>query len=91
MSNQYSQVLLLHRYHNKLRALWGDLERILAALLTLPGQHRLYRLTENVSMSVIGNIHRDFTDIKRATKGAPTSETVNRLMVLNIAVVSKTR
>lgn len=57
----------------------------------MPGQHRLYRLTENVSMSVIGNIHRDFTDIKRATKGAPTSETVNRMMVLNIAMVSKTR
>jgi hypothetical protein len=63
----------------------------LAALLTMPGQHRLYRLTENVAMSVLPTIHRDYTNIKGVTKGSQTSETVNRWMILNLAMVSKTR
>lgn len=85
------RLLPLYRYQGKTKALMYDVTKIIAALKGKRGDHRVFRLTENLCMNVIFSL-RDFFSVKREGKG-PTefTETLNRVTVITLAILIKTR
>ncbi|XP_039161955.1 mediator of RNA polymerase II transcription subunit 23-like [Eucalyptus grandis] len=85
------RLLPLYRYQGKTKALMYDVTKIIAALKGKRGDHRVFRLTENLCMNVIFSL-RDFFSVKREGKG-PTefTETLNRMTVITLAILIKTR
>ncbi|KAI4373214.1 hypothetical protein MLD38_011365 [Melastoma candidum] len=85
------RLLPLYRYQGKTKALMYDVTKIIAALKGKRGEHRVFRLAENLCMNVILSL-RDFFSVKREGKG-PTefTETLNRITVTTLAILIKTR
>ncbi|KAF8040192.1 hypothetical protein BT93_B2427 [Corymbia citriodora subsp. variegata] len=85
------RLLPLYRYQGKTKALMYDVTKIIAALKGKRGDHRVFRLTENLCMNVIFSL-RDFFSVRREGKG-PTefTETLNRVTVITLAILIKTR
>ncbi|XP_031391399.1 mediator of RNA polymerase II transcription subunit 23-like isoform X1 [Punica granatum] len=85
------RLLPLYRYQGKTKALMYDVTKIIAALKGKRGDHRVFRLAENLCMNVIFSL-RDFFSVKREGKG-PTefTETLNRVTVMTLAILIKTR
>ncbi|KAL5553223.1 hypothetical protein UlMin_040624 [Ulmus minor] len=85
------RLLPLYRYQGKNKALMYDVTKIISALKGKRGDHRAFRLAENVCMNLILSL-REFFWVKRDTKG-PTefSETLNRVTVITLAIIIKTR
>ena len=55
------------RYQGKTKALMYDVTKIIAALKAKRGDHRVFRLAENLCMNVIFSL-RDFFPVKREGK-----------------------
>ncbi|KAG7016782.1 Mediator of RNA polymerase II transcription subunit 23 [Cucurbita argyrosperma subsp. argyrosperma] len=85
------RLLPLYRYEGKSKALMYDVTKIISALKGKRGDHRVFRLAENLCMNLIFSL-RDFFFVKREGKG-PTefTETLNRLAVVTLAILIKTR
>ncbi|VVA14573.1 PREDICTED: mediator [Prunus dulcis] len=85
------RLLPLYRYQGKSKALMYDVTKIISALKSKRGDHRVFRLAENLCMNLILSL-RDFFLVKREGKG-PTefTETLNRITVVTLAIIIKTR
>ncbi|CAN6727864.1 unnamed protein product [Malus baccata var. baccata] len=85
------RLLPLYRYQGKSKALMYDVTKIVSALKSKRGDHRVFRLAENLCMNLILSL-RDFFLVKREGKG-PTefTETLNRVTVVTLAIIIKTR
>nr|XP_011463184.1 PREDICTED: mediator of RNA polymerase II transcription subunit 23 [Fragaria vesca subsp. vesca] len=85
------RLLPLYRYQGKSKALMYDVTKIISALQKKRGDHRVFRLAENLCMNLILSL-RDFFLVKREGKG-PTefTETLNRATVVTLAIIIKTR
>ncbi|CAL9047158.1 unnamed protein product [Musa banksii] len=85
------RLLPLYRYHGKSKALMYDVTKIISMIKGKRGEHRLFRLAENLCMNLILSI-RDFFLVKKEIKG-PTdfTETLNRITIISLAITIKTR
>ncbi|KAL0921580.1 hypothetical protein M5K25_008666 [Dendrobium thyrsiflorum] len=85
------RLLPLYRYHGKNKALMYDVTKIISMIKGKRGEHRLFRLAENLCMNLILSI-RDFFLVKKELKG-PTefTETLNRMTIISLAITIKTR
>ncbi|XP_010681926.2 mediator of RNA polymerase II transcription subunit 23 isoform X1 [Beta vulgaris subsp. vulgaris] len=85
------RLLPLYRYEGKNKSLMYDVTKIVAALKGKRGDHRLFRLAENLCMNLILSL-RDFFSVKKEGKG-PTefTETLNRIAIISLATIIKTR
>ncbi|XP_076947304.1 mediator of RNA polymerase II transcription subunit 23-like [Bidens hawaiensis] len=81
----------LYRYHGKNKTLMYDVTKILSTLKGKRGEHRAFRLAENLCMNLILSF-REFFFVRKDTKG-PTefTETLNRITVMTLAIIIKTR
>ncbi|KAL6003488.1 Mediator of RNA polymerase II transcription subunit 23 [Asimina triloba] len=82
---------LTQRYHGKSKALMFDVTKIISMIKTKRGEHRVFRLAENLCMNLILSL-RDFFLVKKELKG-PTdfTETLNRVTIISLAITIKTR
>ncbi|KAL9241919.1 hypothetical protein vseg_015975 [Gypsophila vaccaria] len=85
------RLLPLYRYEGKNKSLMYDVTKIVAALKGKRGDHRAFRLAENLCMNLILSL-RDFFSVKKEGKG-PTefTETLNRVAIVSLAIIIKTR
>ncbi|KAK4596788.1 hypothetical protein RGQ29_014717 [Quercus rubra] len=85
------RLLPLYRYQGKSKALMYDVTKIISARKGKRGEHRVFRLAENLCMNLILSL-RDFFSVKREGKG-PTefTETLNRITIITLAITIKTR
>eukprot|EP01018_Ginkgo_biloba_P037257 Gb_41520 [translate_table: standard] len=85
------RLIPLYRYHGKIKLLIYDVTKIIVMLKGKRGEHRLFRQAENLCINLILSL-RDIILVKRELKG-PTefTETLNRIMVINLAITIKTR
>ncbi|XP_020551933.1 mediator of RNA polymerase II transcription subunit 23 isoform X1 [Sesamum indicum] len=85
------RLLSLYRYQGKNKGLIHDVTKMLATLKGKRGDHRAFRLAENLCMNLILSM-REFFYVKRDGKG-PTdfTETLNRITVTTLAIIIKTR
>ncbi|KAF5450349.1 hypothetical protein F2P56_030709 [Juglans regia] len=85
------RLLPLYRYEGKSKALMYDVTKIISTLKGKRGDHRVFRLAENLCMNLIFSL-RDFFSVKREGKG-PTefTETLNRITIITLAITIKTR
>ncbi|KAL8463677.1 hypothetical protein ACS0TY_033584 [Phlomoides rotata] len=85
------RLLSLYRYQGKNKGLIHDVTKIIASLKGKRGDHRTFRLAENLCMNLILSM-REFFYVKRDGKG-PTefTETINRITVTTLAIIIKTR
>ncbi|KAL5207993.1 hypothetical protein ABZP36_032428 [Zizania latifolia] len=85
------RLLPLYRYHGKSKALMYDVTKIISMIKGKRGEHRLFRLAENLCMNLILSL-RDFFLVKKELKG-PTefTETLNRTTIISLAITMKTR
>ncbi|XP_010552683.1 PREDICTED: mediator of RNA polymerase II transcription subunit 23 [Tarenaya hassleriana] len=85
------RLLPLYRYQGKSKTLMYDVTKIISALKGKRGDHRVFRLAENLCMNLILSL-RDFFSVKREGKG-PTefTETLNRITIITLAITIKTR
>ncbi|XP_061375286.1 mediator of RNA polymerase II transcription subunit 23 isoform X2 [Gastrolobium bilobum] len=85
------RLLPLYRYQGKSKALMYDVTKIISALKGKRGDHRVFRLAENLCLNLLFSL-RDFFLVKREGKG-PTefTETLNRVTVITLAILIKTR
>ncbi|CAM8880791.1 unnamed protein product [Rhodiola kirilowii] len=85
------RLLPLYRYEGKSKALMYDVTKIVSALKGKRADHRVFRLAENLCMNLILSL-RDFFSVKKEGKG-PTefTETLNRITVVTLAIIIKTR
>ncbi|KVH97672.1 mediator of RNA polymerase II transcription subunit 23-like isoform X1 [Cynara cardunculus var. scolymus] len=81
----------LYRYQGKSKTLMYDVTKILSTLKGKRGDHRVFRLAENLCMNLIMSL-REFFFVRREGKG-PTefTETLNRVTVVTLAIIIKTR
>ncbi|KAK4741081.1 hypothetical protein SAY87_024669 [Trapa incisa] len=85
------RLLPLYRYQGKTKTLMYDVAKIIAACKGKRGEQRVFRLAENLCMNVIFSL-RDFFLVKREGKGPNEfTETLNRLTVMTLAILIKTR
>eukprot|EP00850_Spirogloea_muscicola_P008367 SM000044S16014 [mRNA] locus=s44:548456:560883:- [translate_table: standard] len=86
------RLLPFFRYHGRVRGLVMDLAKVLIQVKARPREHRLYRLAESLATYLVLFL-REVMLVKRELKGAQTdfSETLNRLLVRNLAHMVKTR
>ncbi|KAF2308392.1 hypothetical protein GH714_006677 [Hevea brasiliensis] len=85
------RLLPLYRYQGKSKSLMYDVTKIVSTLKGKRGDHRIFRLAENLCMNLILSL-RDFFSVKREGKG-PTefTETLNRVTIITLAIIIKTR
>lgn len=85
------RLLPLYRYQGKNKALMYDVTKIISMIKVKRGEHRLFRLAENLCMNLILSL-RDFFLVKKELKG-PTefTETLNRMTIISLAITIKTR
>ncbi|XP_021293610.1 mediator of RNA polymerase II transcription subunit 23 [Herrania umbratica] len=85
------RLLPLYRYQGKCKTLMYDVTKIISALKGKRGDHRVFRLAENLCINLILSL-RDFFSVKREGKG-PTefTETLNRITIITLAITIKTR
>ncbi|CAA7401414.1 unnamed protein product [Spirodela intermedia] len=85
------RLLPLYRFHGKSKALMYDVTKITSVIKGKRGDHRVFRLAENLCMNLILSI-RDFFLVKKELKG-PTefTETLNRITIISLAITIKTR
>ncbi|XP_057961845.1 mediator of RNA polymerase II transcription subunit 23 isoform X2 [Malania oleifera] len=85
------RLLPLYRYQGKCKPLMYDVTKIISALKSKRGDHRVFRLAENLCMNLILSL-RDFFSVKKDGKG-PTefTETLNRITITTLAIIIKTR
>ncbi|GAA0141610.1 general transcription factor [Lithospermum erythrorhizon] len=85
------RLLSLYRYQGKSKTLMYDVTKMIATLKGKRGDHRIFRLAENLCMNLIFSM-RDFFFVKREGKG-PTefTETLNRITITTLAIIIKTR
>ncbi|XP_047969286.1 mediator of RNA polymerase II transcription subunit 23 isoform X5 [Salvia hispanica] len=84
------RLLSLYRYQGKNKGLIHDVTKIIATLKGKRGDHRIFRLAENLCMNLILSM-REFFSVKRDGKG-PTefTETINRITITTLAIIIKT-
>ncbi|WJZ80552.1 hypothetical protein VitviT2T_000462 [Vitis vinifera] len=85
------RLLPLYRYQGKGKTLMYDVTKIVSALKGKRGDHRAFRLAENLCMNLILSL-RDPFQVKKEGKG-PTefTETLNRITIITLAIIIKTR
>ncbi|XP_052186132.1 mediator of RNA polymerase II transcription subunit 23 isoform X2 [Diospyros lotus] len=85
------RLLSLYRYQGKSKNLMYDITKIISTLKGKRGDHRIFRLAENLCMNLILSL-REFFVVKKEGKG-PTefTETLNHVTVTTLAVIIKTR
>ncbi|GAB4828736.1 Mediator of RNA polymerase II transcription subunit 23 [Ancistrocladus abbreviatus] len=85
------RLLPLCRYEGKNKSLMYDVSKIAATLKGKRGDHRVFRLAENLCMNLILSL-RDFFSVKKEGKGQTEfTETLNRITVTTLAIIIKTR
>ncbi|XP_057528716.1 mediator of RNA polymerase II transcription subunit 23 [Amaranthus tricolor] len=85
------RLLPLYRYEGKNKSLMYDVTKIVGALRGKRGDHRLFRLAENLCMNLILS-QRDFFSVKKEGKGSTEfTETLKRIVIVSLAIIVKTR
>ncbi|KAL5763184.1 hypothetical protein ACOSP7_019448 [Xanthoceras sorbifolium] len=85
------RLLPLYRYQGKSKTLMYDITKIISALKGKRGDHRVFRLAENLCINLILSL-RDLFAVKREGKGpAEFTETLNRITIITLAITIKTR
>lgn len=85
------RLLSLYRYQGKSKTLMYDVTKMISSLKGKRGDHRIFRLAENLCMNLLLSM-REFFFVKREGKG-PTefTETLNRITITTLAIIIKTR
>ncbi|PSS13365.1 Mediator of RNA polymerase II transcription subunit like [Actinidia chinensis var. chinensis] len=85
------RLLSLYRYQGKSKTLMYDITKIISTFKGERGDHRIFRLAENLCMNLILSL-REFFFVKKEGKG-PTefTETLNRITITTLAIIIKTR
>ncbi|KAF6150897.1 hypothetical protein GIB67_020980 [Kingdonia uniflora] len=85
------RLLPLYRYHGKSKNLLSDVTKLISMMKGKRGEHRVFRLAENLCMNIMLSL-RDFFVVKKELKG-PTdfTETLNRIAIISLAITIKTR
>lgn len=85
------RLLSLYRYQGKSKTLMYDVTKMISSLKGKRGDHRVFRLAENLCMNLLLTM-REFFFVKREGKG-PTefTETLNRIVITTLAIIIKTR
>ncbi|XP_024525879.1 mediator of RNA polymerase II transcription subunit 23 [Selaginella moellendorffii] len=85
------RLMPLYRFHGKLKQLVFDMAKIIIPMKAKRGDHRLFRLAENLGINLVLSM-KEVLLIKKE-KGATTefTETLNRIMVVSLAITIKTR
>lgn len=84
------RLLPLYRYEGKNKTLMYDVTKIVAALKGKRGDHRVFRLAENLCMNLILSL-RDFFSVKKEKGPTEFTETLNRIAIVSLAIIIKTR
>ncbi|TQD73301.1 hypothetical protein C1H46_041174 [Malus baccata] len=79
------RLLPLYRYQGKSKALMYDVTKIVSALKSKRGDHRVFRLAENLCMNLILSLRDFFLGPTEFT------ETLNRVTIVTLAIIIKTR
>ncbi|KAI3763730.1 hypothetical protein L2E82_13725 [Cichorium intybus] len=81
----------LYRYQGKSKTLMYDITKIISTLKEKRGDHRVFRLAENLCMNLIMSL-REFFFVRKEGKGpSELTETLNRVTVMTLAIIIKTR
>ncbi|KAL3501933.1 hypothetical protein ACH5RR_036382 [Cinchona calisaya] len=85
------RLLSLYRYQGKSKNLMYDITKMISSLKGKRGDHRIFRLSENLCMNLLLSM-KEFFIVKREGKG-PTefTETLNRITITSLAIIIKTR
>lgn len=85
------RLLSLYRYQGKSKNLMYDITKMISSLKGKRGDHRIFRLAENLCMNLLLSL-KEFFLVKREGKG-PTefTETLNRIAITSLAIITKTR
>ncbi|KAL3510513.1 hypothetical protein ACH5RR_029914, partial [Cinchona calisaya] len=85
------RLLSLYRYQGKSKNLMYDITKMISSLKGKRGDHRVFRLAENLCMNLLLSM-KEFFVVKREGKG-PTefTETLNRIAITTLAIIIKTR
>ncbi|KAL6969987.1 Mediator of RNA polymerase II transcription subunit 23 [Sarracenia purpurea var. burkii] len=85
------RLLSLYRYQGKSKHLMHDITKIISTLKGKRGDHRIFRLAENLCMNLLLSL-REFFFVKKEGKGSTEfTETLNRITVTTLAIIIKTR
>ncbi|KAM7270808.1 hypothetical protein ACFE04_030022 [Oxalis oulophora] len=85
------RLLPLYRYQGKTKQLMYDVTKLIATLKGKRGDHRGFRLAENLCINLLLSL-RDFFSVKREGKGLTEfTETLNRITITTLAILIKTR
>lgn len=76
MSVYRSSLIFVRRYQNKIKQLLFDIAKILITVKTKRGEHRLFRLAENLGINLILSM-RDVFLIKKELKVQPNAVYLN--------------
>ncbi|CAL5396741.1 unnamed protein product [Camellia sinensis] len=78
-------------HQGKSKNLMYDITKIISTLKGKRGDHRIFRLAENLCMNLIFSL-REFFIVKKEGKG-PTefTETLNRITITTLEIIIKTR
>ncbi|KAK1349486.1 Mediator complex, subunit Med23, partial [Heracleum sosnowskyi] len=83
--------LLLYRYIGKNKTLMYDVTKIIATLKRKRGEHRTFRLAENLCINLLLSL-KEFFSAKKEGKGSTEfTETLNRITIISLAIAIKTR
>ncbi|XP_017226267.2 mediator of RNA polymerase II transcription subunit 23 isoform X1 [Daucus carota subsp. sativus] len=83
--------LSLYRYVGKNKTLMYDTTKIIACLKRKRGDHRTFRLAENLCINLLLSLKEFFAAKKDQEGPTDITETLNRITIMSLAIAIKTR
>ncbi|KAL8157605.1 mediator of RNA polymerase II transcription subunit 23-like [Apium graveolens] len=83
--------LSLYRYLGKNKTLMYDVTKIIATLKRKRGEHRTFRLAENLCINLLLSLKEVFAAKKEGKGSTEFTETLNRITIMSLAISIKTR
>ncbi|KAM7275982.1 hypothetical protein ACFE04_017848 [Oxalis oulophora] len=85
------RLLPLCRYGGKTKQLMHDIIKIISFIKGKRGEHRLFRLAENFCMNQLLSLRNTFFVTIEGKGPAEYTETLNRITIITLAIIIKTR
>ncbi|XP_049935782.1 mediator of RNA polymerase II transcription subunit 23 isoform X2 [Nymphaea colorata] len=85
------RLIPLYRYNGRSRSLLYDVSKTIASMKGKRGEHRSFRLAENLCMNLILSLRDNFSVKRDLKEPSELTETLNRICIVSLAIMSKTR